>query len=103
LFYTPSVVVMRSLDCLFLSVNLGNHLGVVKLALDLLLSAVVRVNSSEIGRTVHLVGVELIWASVLILVVLSIYAIEEGISGLEAQLVIELVGVEVPHVVESVV
>ena len=48
-------------------------------------------DSSEVRRTPHLVGVELVWTSELVAIFLLIHAVVETVSCLEAKLFVEVV------------
>ncbi len=92
-----------SSDGLFLSVDPVHTLLIVHHLFYLLYSAFMGVDASEVRRAPHLVGVELVGAAELVAVVLLVHAVEELVLGLEAELAVELVGVEVAQKVELVV
>lgn len=54
-------------------------------------------NSYEVRRAPHLVGIELVRASELVAVLLLIHTVKEGISSLEAELLVPHVVVGVSH------
>lgn len=62
-------------------------------------------DAAEVGGAPHLVGVELVGAAVLVAGadVRVIDALEEGVTGLEAKLAVEVVAVLVSHHGEAVV
>ena len=95
--------IFSSVDSLMLLVDLINPFLRVHFTLPVLLSSHIGVSCSEIRWAPHLIGVELIWASVLIAVILGVHAIVEGISGFEAQFLVPGVAVEVPQKHQSVV
>lgn len=94
---------MPSLDCLLLLVNLGHKLWIVDLIFNLLESSAVSVDASEVRRTPHLISVELVRTSELVPILLLVDAIVEGIPSLEAQFLVVLVVMEVPHREEAIV
>ena len=102
--HCPSAVdEVLSFDSLLFPVHSVHMLLVIHDCFCLLHSAFMGVDSDEVGRTPHLVGVELVRAAVLVGVFLLVHAVEEGVLGLEAELAVVLVGLEVAHQVEPVV
>jgi len=79
---------MSASDSLFLLVVLRYPVGVVHLVVKLLLSVLASVHSTEVIRTPHLVGVELVGASKLVLVRLAVHTVEEGVAGFKAHLLV---------------
>lgn len=88
---------MVGFDCLLLSIDLGEPLNIIYLVVDLLLSPLLRVDFPEVRGTPHLVGVELVGAAVLVAVLLLVHAVEKCIARLEAELVVEDVGLGMAH------
>ncbi len=88
---------------LFLPVDPVHTLLLVHHLFHLLYSALVGVDASEVRGAPHLVGVELVGAAELVAVVLLVHAVKELVLRLEAELAVELVGVEVAQQVELVV
>ena len=80
---------MSTGDSLFLPVVHGDPLGIVHLIVKELLSVLAGMHGTEVVRTPHLIGVELIGTSEFVSVRLAVNAIEEFIAGLEAQLLVE--------------
>jgi len=96
-------LVVSTFDCLFLFVDFVNPLWVVHFIINLLFSSLFRVQSSKIGRAPHLISIKLIRASVLVTVFMSVHTIKKSVFGLETQLTIEFVGMEITNKVEAVV
>lgn len=96
---------MATLDCLLVNIDLLNPVFIIDLTVNLLLSSLLGVSAAELGRAPHFVGVELVGAAVLVAVASGwvVDAVEKGVAGLEAQLAVEVVPVEVPHEMESIV
>jgi hypothetical protein len=80
---------MSTGDSLFCPVVHGNPIGIVHLVVKELLSVLASMNGAEVIRTPHLIGVELIGTSVFVAVRLAVNAVEEFVTGLEAQLLVE--------------
>lgn len=95
--------VSSGVNGLMLSVDLINIFLCVHVSLSLLLTSNLWVYCSEIRWAPHLIGIELIRASVLIAVLLLIYAVEEGVTSLEAEFTVPWVIVEVTQEGQSIV
>lgn len=95
--------VSSGVNGLMLSVDLINIFLCVHVSFSLLLTSNLWVYCSEIRWAPHLIGIELIRASVLIAVLLLVHAVEEGVTSLEAQFTVPWVIVEVTQEGQSIV
>ena len=97
--------IVPGLESLLINVHALNEIVSIELSVDLLLASLRGVDASEVGGTPHLVGVELVGAAVLVAVASRriVYAVEEGVTRLEAELAVEVVPMEIAHEEEAVV
>ena len=72
-------------NCLFFPVHCHNKVTIIQLLIKIIPTLLFRSQCSEFSWTIHFVGVELVWASELVFIWLSLNAFEEGVSCLEAE------------------
>lgn len=89
--------VLSRVNDLMLSVDLVDILLSVVEGVSLFLSSQGAMDSSEVRRAPHLIGVELIRAAEFVMVFLLVHTVEESVPSLEAELAVPLISEIVAH------